>query len=67
MTKLASYMDRQGINDADFAAQIGRDRSMVNRLRRGIMRPTLDLAASIERVTEGAVPMRAWLDEQVAA
>lgn len=62
-TPLASYMDREGINDADFAARIARDRSMVNKLRRGVLRPTLDLAAVIERQTGGAVPMSAWVAE----
>jgi ribosome-binding protein aMBF1 (putative translation factor) len=62
ITPLASYMDREGINDADLAALIGRDRSMVNKLRRGRARPTLDLAAAIERETKGAVPMNAWVE-----
>lgn len=63
ITPLASYMDREGINDAEVATLIGRDRSMVNKLRRGIVRPTLDLAGVIEKKTNGAVPMSAWLAE----
>lgn len=63
ITPLASYMDREGINDADFAIRIERDRSMVNKLRRGVVRPTLELAATIERQTGGAVPMSAWIAE----
>lgn len=67
-TPLSDYMDREGINDADFAPRIERDRSLVNKLRRGIVRPTLDLAAAIERETGGAVPMQAWTaTEKVAA
>ena len=57
---LASYMEREGVTDADLATRIGRDRSMVNKIRRGVLRPTLDLAASIERETGGNVPMQAW-------
>jgi DNA-binding transcriptional regulator YdaS (Cro superfamily) len=54
-------MSNAEIGDADFAALIGRDRTMVSKLRRGILRPTLDVAAAIEAATEGAVPMQAWV------
>lgn len=53
-------MHSNEISDADFAALIKRDRSFVNKLRRGIVRPTLDLAAVIETKTCGDVPMQAW-------
>jgi transcriptional regulator with XRE-family HTH domain len=66
-TPLAAYLKKAGIRDADFADQIGRDRTMVSKLRRGTVRPTLDLAAVIERETSGGVPMQAWTAEQVAA
>lgn len=59
-TPLATYMEREEISDADFAALIGKDRSLVNRLRRGLVRPTLDVAAEIEAKTAGAIPMQAW-------
>ena len=59
-TPLADYMQREGISDADLATLIERDRSFVNKLRRGVVRPTLDLAAAIETHTRGGVPMQAW-------
>jgi len=61
VTPLSIYMDREKIGDADFAALIEKDRSLVNRLRNGVVRPTLDVAARIEAVTDGAVPIKAWL------
>lgn len=64
---LGSYLEQAGIGDADFGEKINRDRSMVSKLRRGRVRPTLDLAAVIERETAGAVPMAAWVGSQVAA
>lgn len=67
---LDTYLKQSAIGDADFAGLIGRDRSMVSKLRRGVVRPTLDVAAAIERSTDGAVPMQAWADsspEQAAA
>lgn len=66
-TPLAAYMDREKVNDADFAALIGKDRTLVNRLRRGIVRPTLEVAADIEAKTKGAVPMQAWTAQQSTA
>lgn len=62
-TPLAAYMERNKIGDADFAALIGKDRSLVNRLRRGEVRPTLDVAAEIEAKTGGEIPMQAWIGE----
>lgn len=54
-------MDREKVNDAEFASLIGKDRTLVNRLRRGIVKPTLEVAAEIEAKTGGAVTMQAWL------
>lgn len=62
-TPLADYMEQAKITDADFAAMIDKDRSLVNKLRRGKVRPTLDVAAEIETKTNGAVPMQAWVDK----
>lgn len=66
-TPLDAYLKQRRITDAQFASVIGRDRSMVNRLRHGTVRPTLELAAAIERETGGHVPMLAWLSEAQAA
>lgn len=60
-------MEQKGISDAEFALLIGKDRSLVNRLRRGDVRPTLDVAAKIEEVTEGQIPMQAWVEPGEAA
>ena len=60
-TALDTYMAERSIKDADFAALIERDRSLVQKLRSGRARPSLDLAARIEAVTQGAVPMSAWV------
>ncbi len=66
-TPLANYMKSEGISDAEFALRIGRDRSLVNKLRRGIVRPTLDLAAVIETQTGGEIPMQAWAPAEARA
>jgi ribosome-binding protein aMBF1 (putative translation factor) len=65
-TPLDSYMKREGISDAVMAERIGRDRSIVNKLRNGNMSPTLEVAAAIERETGGEVPMASWLSQAAA-
>ena len=66
-TALQDYMDRQKISDADISAKIGRDRTIVSRIRRGKMLPSLEIAAAIERATKGKVPMKSWVSCQAPA
>jgi len=66
-TALDTYLSRERIRDAEFADRIGRDRSMVSKIRRGIVRPTIDLAAIIERETNGEVTMQSWATSRQAS
>jgi transcriptional regulator with XRE-family HTH domain len=59
-------MHRQGISDADLAGLTGRDRSMINKIKRGMLKPTLELAGRIEAATNGEVPMQSWVDASPA-
>jgi hypothetical protein len=61
-TALDAFLKRENIDDPTFAASINRDRSIVSKIRRGVLRPTLDVAAAIEAATRGEVPMQAWTD-----
>lgn len=65
-TALADYLEREGITDAAFAAKINRDRSIVNKLRRGVLKPTPEIALAIEEQTNGAVDA-AHLNPAIAA
>lgn len=56
--KLGKYMEKNGIKDAEFAEQIGKDRSLVSRYRRGEVIPSLDVIARIEAATSKAVSFR---------
>lgn len=67
ITPLASYMNEHQIGDAEFARLIGKDRTLINRLRRGEVRPTLEVAAAIERETGGEVVMQAWIPSDTDA
>jgi hypothetical protein len=70
-TDLDTYMKEEGINDAVFALKIGRHRSVVSKLRRGLLQPTLSIAAAIETQSGGRVTMQSWVatadNEQVQA
>ena len=63
MSKLQSYLEAQNMTQQAFAAKIAVDQSVVSRLARGLMKPRLRLAVSIERATNGYVPVGAWVDE----
>jgi len=65
-TELDSFMKSKGVSDAELAALIGKDRTLVNRLRRGLVRPTLDVAARIEAVTSGEIKMQSWVQDEAA-
>lgn len=58
---LDTYMRRERITDAVMAAAIGKDRSLVTKLRKGSVRPTIEVAGALERESGGAIPMQAWL------
>jgi len=60
-TPLAAYMQEAGIKDAELAALIGRERSIVTKIRLGNLKPTLETAVAIETHTAGKVPVRAWV------
>jgi ribosome-binding protein aMBF1 (putative translation factor) len=62
LTPLDAYLHEAGISDVDFAKRVGRDRSMINKIRRGSLKPTLEVAAAIERESGGVVTMQAWTD-----
>lgn len=48
-------MQRNGLNDEDLARKVGRSRTRISKLRRGLENPSLELALDIERVTDGEI------------
>ena len=52
---LSEYMKQEGLRDAELAELCGRDRTRINRIRRGIAKPSLELLVRLERVTQGQV------------
>lgn len=61
MSDLTDFLRDQGMSQRAFAEMVGVDRSIVSRLARREMRPSLELAFEIERATAGRVPAESWL------
>lgn len=61
MTDLRAYLKSAGITQDAFAALIGASKGHVSELANGSKRPSLELAAAIERLTDGAVPAISWV------
>ncbi|RMF02468.1 MAG: XRE family transcriptional regulator [Alphaproteobacteria bacterium] len=61
---LAEYMRRNGINDEQLAARVGRARTTVMRWRRGVTRPDWAAVAALERATGGAVTASDFVEPQ---
>jgi transcriptional regulator with XRE-family HTH domain len=64
MTNLAQWMRQSGVKDRAVADYIGRDRSIVSRIRRGELMPTLTIAVALERLTGGDVPASSWIKDE---
>jgi len=53
--QLSDYMAREKLRDGEFARRIGRSRVTVNRIRRGLIRPSWDTIKQIRAATDGEV------------
>jgi plasmid maintenance system antidote protein VapI len=58
--KLAEYLTTKGINRQEFARRLSVEPSTVTRLINGERKPSVELAAQIERETEGNVGLQDW-------
>jgi plasmid maintenance system antidote protein VapI len=63
MQTLADYLVENKIQQKDFAAELSVDRSIVSKLCTGKIRPGLELAFRIKRLTGGRVPFEVWIEE----
>lgn len=59
MMTLSQYLNTKNIRQAEFARLIGTTQGTVSKLGKD-RQPSLDLAAKIERATDGAVPAASW-------
>jgi DNA-binding XRE family transcriptional regulator len=64
---LSEYMTAHKLDDDAMATLVKADRVTVSRIRRGINRPSWQLAARINAATNGQVPPATFLPEMEAA
>jgi transcriptional regulator with XRE-family HTH domain len=64
MSTLHDYLSSRSISQKAFADAAGVDKSIISRLVRGEIRPSLDLAFAIERLTGREVLAESWSREK---
>lgn len=57
---LKKWLDDSGMSAAELARQCEYDPSNLSKLLRGKVRPSIKVAARIEEITAGAVPIAGW-------
>ena len=62
MNEFADHIQRLGLTEKTIAKQLSINQSTVNRLKTRDFRPSLKLAASIEKWSKGKVPMSVWVN-----
>lgn len=62
--KLGRHLERAGKSQTDFATDLGVSRAYVTQILTGSRRPSLDVAARIEKLT--GIAMREFAHKQVA-
>jgi len=59
--KLAEWLKAKKLTDAEFGEMVDRDRATINRIKRGINKPSFPLIIVIERVTKNKVRFKDWV------
>lgn len=62
MEALSRYLREEKLSQAQFGARVGVSQRAVSYWIAGKVKPSLAIAARIERATEERVPMAAWVD-----
>jgi len=65
-TRLQNWLDANNVRQSALADRCGYDRGNFNRILRGTARPTLPLAAAIERETGGVIRAVEWVQGAAA-
>lgn len=61
MMTLAEYLKATHTRQEDFASALGVTQATVSRLVRGLISPSIDMAAAIKSATQGAVDFEVWV------
>lgn len=62
MNKLAAYLSSTGLSQKQFADLANLHPSVVSKFLTGKVKPSLETAVSIERITRGKVKASSWVD-----
>lgn len=62
--QLSAWMAANGLDDAGMAALVQADRSVISRIRRGVNRPSWELAARFKVATGGEVTADDFLPDE---
>ncbi len=62
MSDLSTYLTRHKLSQRTFAERIGVDPSIVSRLVRREIKPSLELAVTIQRETKGKIKAESWVE-----
>ena len=58
--KLTDWMSKKHLQDAEIATRLGLSRAYVTKLRLGHAIPSLQVAADVARISDGAVGLNDW-------
>ncbi len=64
--KLQDYITQSGLTDAQFAERVGVSQPHINKIRRGVVSPSLSVAERIMEATNGKVTPNDFLREVTA-
>ena len=64
-TRFSRWIDASGMTRDDVAEELGIARTHVDKLCRAATRPSLTLAANIEKLTGGSIPAAEWASSRI--
>lgn len=62
-TRLAKDLEETATSQREFALSVGSYQSIISRILSGRIQPSLKLAVSIEKATDGRVPASLWVED----
>jgi DNA-binding XRE family transcriptional regulator len=62
-TALGKFIRAAGMTDAEFGALVGVSQSQVSRIKNDASKPSLEVAVAIEKVTNGEVPAKSFVEK----
>ena len=67
MEKLKKYLTDNGLRQEKFGKKVGATQSTISKIISGKKMPSLEMALTIARETNGAVPAESWVQQEGSA